>query len=46
MAALIAVTATCAGMSVSSARGDMTGTGGMTGMGDGSGGGMGGTKLY
>jgi hypothetical protein len=37
MAALIAVTATYAGMSASSARGDMSGTGGMTGMGDGSG---------
>lgn len=43
MAALIAVTATYAGMSVSSARGNMDGTGGMTGMGDGTGG-MGGVK--
>jgi len=37
MAALIAVAATYAGMSVSTAAGDMSGTGGMTGSGDGSG---------
>ncbi|MES2198107.1 MAG: hypothetical protein V4517_27110 [Pseudomonadota bacterium] len=39
MAALIAVTATYAGVSVGSAHGNMDGSGGMTGMGDMSGGG-------
>jgi hypothetical protein len=40
-AALIAATATYVGLSTSSAKGDMTGTGGMTGMMDGTGGMMG-----